>query len=73
MKVKADKSLVSLRVKQKMIVLLFKMILRHISLNIMKHIPWTQAMCEKAFENKPRSLKIVPDHFKTRELCERAV
>ena len=56
-----------------MIVSLFKMILRHISLTMMKYIPWTQGMCEKAVENKPRSLKFVPDHFKTQEMCNEAI
>ena len=53
--------------------LLFKIILRDISLNMVKYISWTQGMCEKAVENEPRSLKFIPDHFKTQGMCERAV
>ena len=56
-----------------MIVLLFKMILRHISLRMVKYFPWTQGMCDRAVENEPCSLKFVPDHFKTQEICESAV
>ena len=52
-----------------MIVLLFKMILRHIPLSMMKD----HGMCERAVENELRSLKFVPDHFKTQEMCERTV
>lgn len=30
-------------------------------------------MCIKAFDENPRMLRYVPDCFKTREMCERAV
>ena len=53
--------------------LLLKMILRHISLSMVKHIPWTQGMCEKAVENEPDTLKFVPDDLKIQRMCERAI
>ena len=53
-----------------MIVLLFKMILRHISLSMVKYIPYAQGICEKAIEDEPYSLRFVPDHFKTQGMCE---
>ena len=56
-----------------MILLLFKMILRHISLSMVKNIPWTQRMHERTVENESRSLKFVPDHFKTQETCNEAI
>ena len=56
-----------------MIVLLFKMILQHISLSMVKYIPWTQGMCEEAVHMEPYWLGYVPDHFKTQEMCEKAV
>ena len=56
-----------------MIVLLFKMILRHISLSMVKYIPWSQGMCDEAVDMEPCSLAYVPDHFKTQRMCERAV
>ena len=30
-------------------------------------------MCKKAVEDKPNTLKVVPDHLKIRDMCERAV
>ena len=30
-------------------------------------------MCEKAVEDKPETLEFVPEHFKSLEMCERAV
>ena len=56
-----------------MILFLFKMILQHISLSMVKYIPWTQGMCDRAVDMGPYSLAYVPDHFKTKEICERAV
>ena len=53
--------------------MLFKMILRYISLSMVKHITWTQGMCERAVKNEPRSLKFVPDYFETQEVCDEVV
>ena len=52
-----------------MIVLLFKMILRHIPLSMVKD----HGMCERAVENELCSLKFVPDHFKTQAMCNEAI
>ena len=51
-----------------MIVLLFKIILRHILLSMVN-----QDVCENAVEKGPRMLIYVPDRFKTWEMCEKAV
>ena len=56
-----------------MIVFLFKMILQHISLSMVKYIPWTQGICDRAVDMGPYSLAYVSDHFKTQEMCKRAV
>ena len=56
-----------------MIVLLFKMILRYISLRMVKYIPWTQGMCDEVVHTEPRYLAFIPDHFKTQEVCNEAV
>ena len=56
-----------------MIVLLFKMVLRHILLRMVKYIPWTQGMRNELVHIEPRSLEFIPDHFKTQEMCNEAV
>ena len=56
-----------------MIVLLFKRILRYISLGMVKYIPWIQGMCSEVVHIEPRSLTFIPDYFKTQRMCERAV
>ena len=56
-----------------MIVLLFKMILQHILLSMVKYIPWTQEMCDEAVDMEPCSLAYVPDHCKKQGMCERAL
>ena len=30
-------------------------------------------MCERVVENEPCNLKFVPDHFKTQEICDKAM
>ena len=60
-------------INKKMIVLLFKTILRHISLSMVKYIPWAQGMCDEALDMEPCSLAYVSDHFKTQGMRERAV
>ena len=60
-------------INKKLIVLLFKMILQHISLSMVKYIPWTQGVCDEAVHMEPCSLAYVPDHFKTQGMYERAV
>ena len=32
-----------------------------------------QEMCEKAVEERPRTLEYVPDNLKTQEICDKAV
>ena len=56
-----------------MIVLLFKTMLQHISLRVVKYIPWTQGMCNEVIHTEPRSLAFIPDHFKTQSMCDEAV
>ena len=51
-----------------MIVLLFKIILRHILLSMVN-----QEVCKKAVEKDPRMLIYVPDRLKTAPICEKAV
>ena len=33
----------------------------------------TREMCEKAVEDKPKSLESVPDHLRAQEMCERTI
>ena len=51
-----------------MIVLLFKMILRHILLSMAN-----QDVCKKAVEKDPPMLRHVPDDLKTQEMCNEAL
>ena len=51
-------------INKKMIVLLFKTTLQHISFRMVKYIPWTQGMCNEVIHTEPRSLAFIPDHLK---------
>ena len=41
-------------------------------LHMLKYIPGVQEKYDEAVPRNPYKLKLVPDHFKTQEMCEKA-
>ena len=46
---------------------------RNILLRMLEYIPWTQEVYNEAVCRETYTLKYVPDHLRTKEMCERAV
>ena len=42
-------------------------------LHMLKYVPGMQEMCHEEVRRKPRSLKFIPDIFKTQEMCNEVV
>ena len=42
-------------------------------LHTLKYIPGVQEACNKRVGRKPRTLKFIPDIFKTQEMCNEAI
>ena len=52
---------------------MINLLLKNIFLRMVKYITWTQEMCNQVVHIGPRFLTFIPEHFKTQEMCSKAV